>query len=83
MRAAAPAPAATTAATQPTVCIYLLEAMHLLCESLPTSPDTGVVAALEEQARLVVEACDAADLIDHDRQRVREAYERRFGSSVA
>jgi uncharacterized membrane protein len=67
------------AATQPTVCIYLLEAMHLLCESLPAAPDTGVVAALEEQARLVVGACDAADLIDHDRQRVREAYERRFG----
>lgn len=67
------------AAAHPTVCIYLLEAMHLLCQSLPAAPEAEGRAAIEEQARLVVEASEAADLIDHDRRRVRHAYERRFG----
>jgi uncharacterized membrane protein len=68
------------AAPHPTVCVYLLEAMHLLCQSLPTAPATGAVRAIEEQARLVVEASQAADVIDHDRQRVVSAYEQRFGA---
>lgn len=68
------------AAPHPAVCIYLLEAMHLLCRSLPGPSAAGAVSLLEEQARLVVEACEAEALIEHDRARVRDAHERRFGT---
>lgn len=65
---------------QPTVCIYLLEAIHLLCGSGdPDGPVAGQ-GALREQARLVLEGCEAADLLPHDLDRVRSAYEHRFGS---
>ena len=68
------------AAPHPTVCIYLLEAMHLLCQSLPGPASAGAVSLLEEQAHLVVEACEAEALIEHDLGRVRDAHERRFGA---
>lgn len=64
---------------QPTVCIYLLEAIHLLCESLQSSATRSAIGPLRQQARLVVEGCEVADLLPHDLQRVRRAYESRFG----
>jgi len=66
------------AAPHPTVCTYLLEAMHLLCQSLP-DPTPGAASLLEEQARLLVEACEAEALIGHDQARVRDAFATRFG----
>lgn len=67
--------------TQPTVCIYLLEAIHLLCEARPPELASFDDDPLRTQARLVVEGCEAADLLPHDRARVRAAYASRFGDS--
>ncbi|HEX6236951.1 MAG TPA: DUF2254 domain-containing protein [Acidimicrobiales bacterium] len=65
---------------KPAVCVYLLEALHLLCESLP--PDAGPAASdpLRQQARLVLDGCEAADLLPHDLHKVRHTYTRRFGT---
>lgn len=65
------------AAPHPTVCVYLLEAMHLLCQSLPESA-SAAASLLEEQARLLVEASAAEALIEHDQARVRDAFAARF-----
>jgi uncharacterized membrane protein len=67
------------AASQPTVCIYLLEAMHLLCESNDEMPGDAR-AALVDQARLVVAGCEATDNIDADVDAVRAGFEKRFGT---
>jgi uncharacterized membrane protein len=66
-----------SAATHPTVCIYLLEALHLLDqgEDLPL----GVPARLRYQAAAVVDGCAAADVLPTDLQRVRSAHAQRFG----
>ena len=69
------------AASQPTVCVYLLEAMELVCRSLDGDGHALSRAAIEEQARLVLEGCEAADLIPHDLAEVRRAYQHRFASS--
>ncbi|MCJ7782028.1 MAG: DUF2254 domain-containing protein, partial [Acidimicrobiia bacterium] len=66
------------AATQPTVCIYLLEALHLLREGLDATGLSSRTAVLVEQARLVVAGCEAADLLPADLADVRRAYDRRF-----
>ncbi len=67
------------ARAQPTVCVYLLEALHLLCRARRATTSADTAAPLEEQARLVVAGCEAADLLPRDRDRVREAYAARFG----
>ncbi len=59
------------AATQPTVCIYLLEALHLLREGLDAAGLSSRTAVLFEQARLVVAGCKAADLLPADLDDVR------------
>ncbi|MDQ6727590.1 MAG: DUF2254 domain-containing protein [Actinomycetota bacterium] len=67
------------AAGQPTVCIYLIEAIDLVRETLASSglPDrTGV---LVEEAGLIVAGCEAAGLLPSDLALVRSAYSRRFG----
>jgi uncharacterized membrane protein len=66
------------AAGQPTVCIYLLEALDLLNEAVRAQgrPQRGL--ALVEQARLVVAGCEAVDLIPSDHAMVRDAYAHRF-----
>lgn len=64
---------------KPAVCIYLLEALHLLCESLPPGAGPEVSGPLRQQARLILDGAEAADLLPHDLQRVRRAYATRFG----
>lgn len=64
---------------QPTVCIYLLEAIHLLCEAQGPDASGPGLDALRTQAGLVLEGCESADLLPHDRDRVRSAYAHRFG----
>ncbi len=66
------------AATQPTVCIYLLEALHLLREGLDASGLSSRTAVLVEQARLVVAGCEADDVLPADLDDVRRAYDKRF-----
>ena len=68
------------AAPHPTVCTYLLEALHLVRSALVHDRLADRAPALEQEARLVVEGSDASSSLPHDRQLVREAYERRFGS---
>jgi uncharacterized membrane protein len=68
------------AATQPTVCIYLLEALHLLREGLDATGLPSRTAVLVEQARLVVAGCEAADLLPADLDDVRGAYAKRFAA---
>ena len=67
------------AAAQPTVCVYLLESLHLLHESLVTAGLTDRTPVLREQAELVRDGAAAADLILADRRRVEQAYHARFG----
>jgi uncharacterized membrane protein len=67
------------AASQPAVCVYVLESMELLHESLADAGLTDRLPLLERQARLVLESCEAADMIGADRDRVRVAYAKRFG----
>lgn len=66
------------AAGQPTVLVYLLEAIALLHEALVDQSD--VRDALERQAALVLEVADLGELPDPDRERVRAAHRRRFTS---
>lgn len=61
----------------PTVCIYLLEVLALLTESLRDRPDQ-VVAPLRAQAELVRAGAGAADLLPHDRRRIEDAFDARF-----
>ena len=68
------------AATQPTVCIYLLEALHLLREGLDASGLSSRTAVLVEQARLVVAGCEASDVLPSDLGDVRRAFDKRFGT---
>lgn len=68
------------AANLPAVCIYLLEALELLRESLVAAGLDDRTAALHKQARLVLEGCEAAALLPHDQLTVAAAYDKRFGS---
>jgi uncharacterized membrane protein len=70
------------AATQPAVCIYLLEALHLLREGLDATGLSSRTAVLVEQARLVVAGCEAADLLPADLDDVRDAYDKRFAADL-
>ncbi|WCO67222.1 DUF2254 domain-containing protein [Iamia majanohamensis] len=62
----------------PTVCVYLLEAIHLLCLSQQVVDRPAVREPLLRQARLVRDGAAAADLLPEDRERVRAAYASRF-----
>ncbi len=67
-------------AGMPTVQIYLLEILHLVessLDSIATSPET--VAALRNQADLILEISEMADLPAFDHERVRSAHRARFG----
>ncbi|MBK5331659.1 MAG: DUF2254 domain-containing protein [Ilumatobacteraceae bacterium] len=68
------------AATQPTVCIYLLETLHLLREGLDATGLSSRTAVLVEQARLVVAGCETANLLPADLDDVRGAYDKRFAA---
>jgi len=71
------------AATQPTVCIYLLEALQLLREGLDATGLSSRTAVLVEQAQLVITGCEAANVLPADLDDVRRAYDKRFGSASA
>jgi uncharacterized membrane protein len=66
------------AATQPTVCIYLLEALHLLREGLDAEGLPSRTEVLVEEARLVVAGCEAVNVLPADLDDVRRAYDKRF-----
>jgi uncharacterized membrane protein len=66
------------AASQPTVCVYLLEALELLNEAVHAHGRPELGDALIAQARLVVAGCEAADLIPSDQALVRDAFAHRF-----
>ncbi len=61
------------AASQPAVCIYLLEALHLLREGLDAAGLSNRTAVLVDEARLVVVGCAAADVLPADLDHVRRA----------
>jgi uncharacterized membrane protein len=63
----------------PTVCIYLLEVLHLLRDSLPDGPSTLARDEIRRQAALIRASVDHADLGAHDADRIRRAHDRRFG----
>ncbi len=67
------------AVEHPTVCVYLMEVLDLLRETVVAAGIEGRCGALEEQARLVVSGCEAADLLPEDLGVVRSAYTKRFG----
>ncbi|MCC5953867.1 MAG: DUF2254 domain-containing protein [Acidimicrobiia bacterium] len=71
------------ASEQPTVCIYLLEALHLLCTSTDFPADSHADAALRSQARLVVEGCAASKPLAEDLARVERCYQTRFGVATS
>jgi len=71
------------AATQPAVCTYLLEALHLLAEALAATGLTHRTPALRDQARLVLAGCENADLLPEDIHHVRAAHEQRFGPAAS
>lgn len=66
------------ASEQPTVCVYLLEALELLREALIAADLPDRTVALAAQARLVVAGCEEADLLAADLHLVRTAYAKRF-----
>ncbi|MEP7054192.1 MAG: DUF2254 domain-containing protein [Actinomycetota bacterium] len=70
------------AAAHPAVCIYLLEALHLLKESLSARRLDDCIELLAEQARFIVAACETADLLPADIDQVRRAFAKRFGPSL-
>ncbi len=68
------------ARSQPLVCVYLLESLELLHESLSHAGLTDRLPVLKEQADLVVAGCAAStELLGSDVAVVEEAYRRRFG----
>lgn len=67
------------AASQPTVCIYLLESLALLRESLAEAGLEQRDAALLDQAALVVAGCRASDQLPVDIEAVEAAFTKRFG----
>lgn len=68
------------AATMPTVCIYLLEALELLTE-VAEAESPGCREALRHQAVLVVAGCAAADNLAADLGGVQHVFQTRFGSN--
>jgi hypothetical protein len=60
--------------------VYLLESIELLHESLAAAGLSDRLPLLERQARLVVDSCEAADVLGADLDLVRVAYAKRFGA---
>lgn len=66
------------ASGQPTVCVYLLEALELLTEALRAAGLVERTPVLVEQARLVLAGSEAADLLPADLRLVGAAFDKRF-----
>ena len=71
------------AATDAAVSIYLLDLQHTLTEALELCGRTDAVPLVREHARRMLASAEARQPDPGDRQRVRDAYERRFGSPDA
>jgi uncharacterized membrane protein len=70
------------AAPLPEACVQLLECLHGLCRALEPEPcDPAALAAIAEQARLIVAGAAAQDLLPEDLARVRRAYARHFDTA--
>jgi uncharacterized membrane protein len=68
------------AATMPSVCLYLLESLHLLCQALEEAGQPERAGPLRDQADLVLAGVEAADgVLEADRAEVREAHAAKFG----
>jgi uncharacterized membrane protein len=67
-------------AVHPTVCEYLLVSIASLVESLEASSLAERTLELRRQARLIVDGCGAADLLDEDIDMVRQTYRDKFAS---
>ena len=63
-----------SAATQPAVCVYLLEGLDLLTEAMTSASLPDRTPVLEEEARLVVAGCEAAELLPTDLRAVQTAF---------
>ncbi|MEQ8719181.1 MAG: DUF2254 domain-containing protein [Acidimicrobiales bacterium] len=67
------------AVAQPTVCIYLLEALHLISEALHSAGLSDRCGPLVEQARLIAKGASmSADLLAEDIESVQVAHAKRF-----
>ncbi len=69
------------AAGLPTVCVYLLEAMALIHESLTDAGRPAQAGLVAAQAGLVVAGCAAAGVLPVDLDHVRVAHGKRFGAA--
>jgi uncharacterized membrane protein len=69
-----------SAAPHPTVCVYILETLALLCAALPDELRPTREPPLRQQAELLVRHCEHAGLAVDDLTIVRGAYENRFGA---
>jgi uncharacterized membrane protein len=69
------------AAPHPAVCVYLLESIDLLLQSLDRD-DPAVELLLRHRARLVVEELERSDPSPEDLRRVRDVYTRHFGPAA-
>lgn len=67
------------AAPLPTVCVYLLESISLLAESLRSTGLDDRVPPLRRQADLVLAGAESAELLPADLELVRVAHRKRFG----
>jgi uncharacterized membrane protein len=66
------------AAGLPTVCLYLLEALSLLIDSVGSDLADAARDEIADQARLVVAGSERSDLVAADLAAVRGAYQARF-----
>ncbi len=71
------------AATQPSVCIYLLEAIRLVLEAVDDLDVDDAVDALRTQANLIVRTAEGGGLPVADVRRVQDAHAARFGPVTA
>ncbi len=72
-----------SAAGSPTVCVYLLEAIHLVEQALVAAGLDERTGPLRHQAELTLAGATRADLLPEDLRLVRDAFERRFGAGAA
>ncbi len=65
---------------QPTVLIYLIDVLHQVEQSLAGLHRPRAVQALRHQVESIRASNEAADVAEADRERVRVAYDRRYGA---
>jgi uncharacterized membrane protein len=70
-------------ASMPTMCVYLLESLHLLCQALEAQGEPERAVPLRAQAVLVLAGCEQAGALPTDEMAVRDFFERRFGDRTS